>query len=63
MEAMLSVFAALVPTSGLRRIRRFSETPAPASSMTTRGLCAPTRRDRGNKPPAATQPGKIAKTL
>ena len=32
MEAILSVFANLVPTIGLRRIRRFPEKPAPASS-------------------------------
>ena len=36
MEAILSVFANLVPTIGLRRIRRFPEKPASASSMTTR---------------------------
>ena len=58
MEAMLSVFADLVPTIGLRRIRRFPEKLAPASSMTTRGLNATTRRDRRNKPPAAPGPVK-----
>lgn len=57
MEAMLSVFADLVPTIGLRRIRRFPEKPAPASSMTTRDQCAPTRRDRRNKPP--DEPGPV----
>jgi len=30
--------------------------PAPASSMTTREQCAPTHRDRRNKPPAAPGP-------
>ena len=58
MEAILSVFANLVPTIGLRRIRRFPEKPAPASSMTTRGVCATTRRDRWNKPPARPSPVK-----
>lgn len=58
MEAILSVFADPVPTSGLRRIRRFPEKPASASSMTTRELCATTRRDRRNKPPAAPGPVK-----
>ena len=58
MEAILSVFANLVPTIGLRRIRRFPEKPAPASSMTTRGLCVTTRRDRHNKPPARPSPVK-----
>ena len=58
MEAMLSVFADLVPTIGLRRIRRFSETPAPASSMTTHEQWGPTRRDRLNKPLASPGPVK-----
>ena len=58
MEAILSVFADPVPSIGLRRIRRFPETPAPASSMTTREQCATTRRDRRNKPPAAPGPVK-----
>lgn len=58
MEAILSVFADPVPTSGLRRIRRFPEKPAPASSMTTRDQCAPTRRDRLNKPLASPGPVK-----
>jgi hypothetical protein len=57
MEAMLSVFADLVPTIGLQRIRRFPEKLAPASSMTTRDQCAPTRRDRRNKPP--DEPGPV----
>ena len=58
MEAILSVFANLVPTIGLRRIRRFPEKPAPASSMTMRGLCTTTRRDRWNKPPVRPSPVK-----
>ena len=34
------------------------EDPAPASSMTTRDQCAPTRRDRWNKPLASPGPVK-----
>ena len=55
MEAILSVFAALVPSIGLRRIRRFPETPAPASSIEKQNPI--TRRDRRNKPP--DEPGPV----
>ena len=50
MEAILSVFANLVPTIGLRRIR--------SPGLVDESGIAKTRRDRQNKPPARPSPVK-----